>query len=62
MFGKSKVVPILPAGETGAPLKIVLEAWPEEMRGRAAIVQYGKTRDVEVSSLVLRMILQALTR
>lgn len=59
---KDKVTPIYSVGESDAPLKIVLEAWPDEMRGRAAIVQDGKTRDIEVSSLILRMILNALTR
>lgn len=46
------------AGEA-APLRVVVEAWPAQARARASLTENGKTRDVEVSSLVLSMILAA---
>jgi len=42
-----------------APLKIMLEAWPLQARARASLTENGKTRDIEISSLVLSMILGA---
>lgn len=42
-----------------APLTVTLELWPDELRGRASLTENGKTRDVEVATPVLRMILGA---
>lgn len=42
-----------------APLIVMLEAWPSVPRARASITQNGKTRDLEISSFALQMILGA---
>lgn len=46
--------------DSDAPLKVVLEAWPDQMRARATVTRNGQAQDLEVKAPILKMILAAL--
>jgi len=52
-FGKPKEI-------EAAPMGLNIEIWPDKMRARATLTQHGKSRDIEISIPIIRMILMAL--
>lgn len=54
MFGRKPVV------EAPAPLKVELELWPEQFRGRATVTRQGKRRDVEITAPYMKLALNLL--